>query len=274
MLAEFDLAGAEWVVVAYLADDANMISVVESGKSPHVATGALISGAPECLIEREDKLLKHMTDPDELLRVRSADIPEVLSGEFFVPRTMTIRQCGKKSNHGLNYDMRHRKFALLNEMPERDAERIVGLYHEKAYPGIRGRFHADVKRELRDNDRTLTNLLGCKVRLLDQPGPDLWDSAYSYKPQSNVAYIVQRAMRSCYADGHQLMAPMEILANVHDSMLTQYPAEPHDRFVEFCQRVIKHMSPTLHCNGHEFTLGVDVKVGHDWDNMRELELPA
>ena len=64
MLAEFDLAGAERVVVAYLADDANMISVVESGKSPHVATGALISGAPKELIEREDKLLKHMTDPD------------------------------------------------------------------------------------------------------------------------------------------------------------------------------------------------------------------
>ena len=32
MLLEFDLAGAEWVVVAYLSGDERMIDVVESGK--------------------------------------------------------------------------------------------------------------------------------------------------------------------------------------------------------------------------------------------------
>ena len=274
MFAEFDLAGAEWVVVAYLADDPNMISVVESGQSPHVATGKLITGAPEELIEREDKLLKHTTDPDELLLVRSRELPDLLSGGYYIPRTMTIRQCGKKSNHGLNYDMRHRKFALLNEMPENESKTIVDLYHNQAYPGIRNRFHADVKKELRDNDRTLTNLLGCKVRLLDQPGPELWDSAYSYKPQSTVAYIVQDAMKLAYADESPIMKPMQMLANVHDSVLTQYPCDPWDRFIEFCHRVVGHMSPTLHCNGHEFTLRVDIKVGFDWDNMREIDITA
>ncbi len=262
MIIEFDLAGAEWVVVAYLSGDPNMIEVAESGESPHVATGHWISRAPKELILKEHDLLGTSTDPDELLRVRTTQIPELMTGEYFVPRTMTIRQSGKKSNHGLNYDMRHRRFALENEMPENDAKPIVELYRTQAYPGLVD-WHEEVRAQIR-KDRTLTNLLGCKVRLLDQPGPDLWNKAYSYIPQSTVATIVRRAMVNAYHDPRDLFRPMALCANVHDSLLIQYPEEPKDRFAEWIRAIKEHMRPVLEAKGREFCLDVDVKIGHRW----------
>lgn len=273
MFVEFDLAGAEWVVVAYLAEDKNMIDVVESGRSPHVATGAMISGAPEELVIREHDLLGSATDPDGLLIVRNGELPDLMNGGYFVPRSMTIRQAGKKSNHGLNYDMRYKRFALENEMPETDAKPIVERYHDEAYPGIRAVFHADVRRELKENDRTLVNLLGRKVRLMDQAGPDLWDKAYSFKPQSTVADIILRGMVLAYNDMGPLMVCMGLRANVHDSILVNWPDARQEDLIPFAQRMVEYLSPELEAKGRRFTLGVDVKVGPNWGAMEKLVLP-
>jgi hypothetical protein len=272
MFVEFDLAGAEWVIVAYLANDANMIDIIESGRSPHVATGSLISGAPEELVIAEHDFLGSMTDADGLMMFRSAEMPELWHGGFFIPRTMTIRQAGKKSNHGLNYDMRYKRFALENEMPETDAKPITERYHA-VFPGIRDTFHGDVKKELRENDRTLVNLFGDKVRLMDQSGPDLWDKAYSYKPQSTVAKIVTRAMVAAYNDCSDLMGSMGLRANVHDSILVNWPDNKRDQLVPFAERMVELLSPPLTAKGRTFTLGVDVKVGPNWGAMEKLRLP-
>lgn len=270
MLVEFDLAGAEWVIVAYLADDPAMIQVVQSGESPHVATGHFMTDVPKELIEKESKLLGSATDPELILETRKAELPELFDLAAFLPRSMTIRQAGKKGNHGLNYDMRYKRFALLNEIPENESSVLVDTYHS-VYPGIRGRFHHDIHEALRDT-RTITDLFGNSVRLLDQPGPDLYDKAYSYKPQSTVANIVKRAMRLCFDDTSELFAPMALCANVHDSLLVDYPSRPWSRLLKFAARVRDYLSPELECNGHRFTLGVDAKYGWDWGSMQPLKI--
>lgn len=276
MFVEFDLAGAEWVIVAYLAEDPNMIDVIESGRSPHVATGSLLSGVPEALVIAEHELLGSATDPDGILMIRSAELPELMRKDsgFFLPRSMTLRQAGKKSNHGLNYDMRYKRFALENEMPETDAKPIVDKYHDDAYPNIRKVFHADVKTDLRTRDRTLENLFGDKVRLMDQAGPDLWDKAYSYKPQSTVAKIVTRAMIAAYRDLGEVFRPMGLRANVHDSILTNWPDDMESELEAYVRHMIKLLSPPLTTKGRTFTLGVDVKYGPNWGDMRKLKLSA
>ena len=113
MLLEFDLAGAEWVIVAYLSGDKNMLETVHSGESPHVCTGHLMTRVPKALIEKEQKFLSSATDPDLIAEMRRQHIPELFDDPtYFLPRTMTIRQMGKKSNHGLNYNLKYRHFAL------------------------------------------------------------------------------------------------------------------------------------------------------------------
>lgn len=269
-LIEFDLAGAEWVVVAYLSGDENMIRVAESGESPHVATGHLISRAPKDIIIKENEAVGIATDPELIERLRKESVPELFEGDYFLPRTMSIRQAGKKSNHGLNYGMRYKRFALENEMPEKDAEQIVELYEKQAYPGL-VEWQAEIREEIRKT-RTLTNLLGRKIRLFDQAGPELWLKAYSFKPQGTVADICLRGMCASYEDEHPIMKPARLCAQVHDSIMFQYPDEDMDALRAFAWRVKHHMSPVLESKGRRFTLGVDCKMGTDWGHMKKLDL--
>lgn len=274
MLIEFDLAGAEWVIVAYVSGDKNMINVVESGKSPHVATGTLISRVSEELILKEHELLGAATDPTFIRRMREEHIPEIYDGDVFLPRSMTIRQAGKKSNHGLNYDMRYRRFALENEMPETDAKPIVELYRTQAYPGLLD-YHAEVQRALKSKDRTLVNLVGRKVRLLDQPGPDLWDKAYSFIPQSTVFDVCRQAFVRAYHDDRPHMRCARFKGNVHDSVLYGYPnSVSDDQVISFCVTIKEYMAIELVAKGRQFRLGVDVKAGQNWGEMnKKFKLP-
>ena len=68
---EFDKAGAEWVVVAYLSGGENMISVVEQRKKPHTITGSLMSGLSEEQVNAENKIVGHHTDAETVRRLRS-----------------------------------------------------------------------------------------------------------------------------------------------------------------------------------------------------------
>ena len=163
IFVNFDKAGAEWVVVAYLSGDARMIDVIESGKSPHLVTGALISGCPEELVLREHKLVGDINDPYQIEELR-ATLPDSGNPDYFLPRSMSIRQAGKKSNHALNYDEGYRVFALYNEMEEGDAKKIVDFYKTRAYPGV-PLYHEAIRRELKNEHRTLVSCFGRKVVL-------------------------------------------------------------------------------------------------------------
>lgn len=277
LLIEFDLAGAEWVVVAYLAGDQNMMEVVNSGRSPHVVTGALISGASEEFVEQEYKVVGSNTDPDTIMALRSTlTIPPGI----FLPRSMSIRQAGKKGNHGCNYYMRYRRFALENEMPEDDAAPIVSLYSEKAYPGIQDYWRV-TRETMQTNSRTLTNCFGRKVRLMGEWGIELWMAAYSFVPQSTVFDVCRKGMISAYNDDTLPFHDMHLGAQVHDSLMAIYPTPADDwhNLAKFIRKMVHaHMRHELHYTGatdkveRSFTLGVDAKIGFNWGTMHSIKV--
>jgi len=270
VLLEFDLAGAEWVIVAYDSGDANMIAVVESGESPHVNTGALMTSLPKDIIELEQKFLQSATDPDTIYELRKEHVPEIFDlFARFLPRNMTVRQMGKKSNHGMNYNVKYRTFALVNEISETDAIKMIELYNMVAYPTL-PQWRKDLQKEFRDNKRFIYNLLGKGVRLLDKPGTDLWNALAAYKPQSTVADIIRRALVGIYRDASELAAPMRLLAPVHDSILLDYPAEPKERLRDFIALMKSYMTVELETKGRKFTLKVDVKGGPNWGAMKGM----
>ena len=276
LLLEFDLSGAEWVVVAYASGDTNMIGVVESGKSPHVVTGSLISGIPEDLVEQENKLVGSKTDPDLIEELRE-ELPDLyMFPKAFLPRTMSIRQAGKKSNHGLNYGMKYRKFALLNEIPEKDALVMCDAYADVAYPGIKD-YWSNTRESLK-KDRTLVNCFGRKVKLRGEWGNDLFMEAYSYVPQSTVVDSVNGAMCQIFENEEPLFVPMELGAQVHDSLMLQYPVPVDSRgwddLASFCLRVREYMRPELEYGGRKFRLNSDLKVGVSWGSMKEMKMGA
>lgn len=268
LLLEFDLAGAEWVVVAYASGDAQMIGVAESGKSPHVVTGSLISGVVEEVVIAESKLVGSRTDPDEIARLR-ADLLLEFEDAAFLPRTMSIRQAGKRSNHGLNYGMRYKRFALENEMPETDARKIVELYSSVAYPGLKDWWKATVD-QLR-KDRTLTNCFGRKRRFLDQWGSELFDAAYSFVPQSTVFDVCCEGMCRAYEDTSGTFQKADLLCQVHDSLVYQYPRD-WSAMATFIERMShEYLRPELEYGGRKFKLGVDLKAGKSWGEMHEID---
>lgn len=280
-MLEFDLAGAEWVVVAYLSGDENMLGVIKSGKSPHVVTGSLIFGIPEELVIREHKIVGSHTDPSTIRQLRQDQIPELLDMEgqpgVFLPRIFSCRQGGKKSNHGLNYDMKYRRFALENEIPEADAMPMVEAYTKVAYPKI-PEWHKSVRDRLR-KDRTLVNCFGRKVKLVGEWGQDLFNAAYSFEPQSTVVDSCLLAMCLIYEDESPWFRPVRLGAQVHDSVQIQYPI-PQDQagwidLAKVCHDIShRHMRPELEYNGNKFRLGCDLKVGLNWGDMMPVQVSA
>jgi hypothetical protein len=268
LLIELDKAGAEWVVVAYLSGDGQMLKVLRSTRSPHVITGSLISGCPQDLVEKESKLVGLQTDPN-LVETSRQELPELQGNGYFLPRTMSIRQAGKKANHGLNYGLGYKTFALYNEMEERDAKEIVRRYHEDAYPGIR-QWHEKIKRQLA-KDKTLSNCFGRKRKFIDAWGMELWLDAYSFIPQSTVVDMVNIGMTNAFDDKS---LDFQLLAQVHDSILIQVPPE-WEKAAQDCKKIaLDYMMPTIQYGAREFQIPTDVKVGYDWSNMRGVNVTS
>jgi DNA polymerase I-like protein with 3'-5' exonuclease and polymerase domains len=269
MLLNFDKRGAEWIIVAYLSADENMLRIVTENKDAHSETGSLITGLPIEVIQRERKLIGELSEPNRIEELRRLHMPEMLDARF-IPRTMSVRQCGKKSNHGLNYDEQFRTFALVNELEEKEAKRIIHLYRNVAYPGI-PEWYREIQAELRDNDRVLTDLLGNKCFLMGNWNEDLFRQGYAYKPQSTVGRMVNRALSLAMDDEADFMQPMEILSQVHDNIVVQYPLD-FENMARMCIRMDEHMSPQLTHKGRTFALQTDCKVGFNRAHMLDVTL--
>lgn len=275
---ELDKAGSEWVIVAYLSGDPNMISVIEQGKSPHIVTGSLLTGLPEDVVERESKLIGMANDPISIEAARRA-IPE-LEKATFLPRSMSIRQCAKKANHGLNFKEGWFMFAQINELPAAESKIVVHAYSNTVYPNLTNWWDS-IQAELKNNHRTLHNLLGHKRQFLGMWGDDLWKSAISYKPQSTNAAMVRRGQRFIYDAMEKgqfdlkfkVFKELDLLANNHDSLLLSYPWGQWFSAAEAILKCEDYMSPLLEAKGRQFKVRTDCKVGgKSWAVMKEVKL--
>ena len=264
LMVEVDKRQAEWVVVAYASGDANMLAAIDRGLDVHSHTASLMFNVPVEIVKHENKLIGHTTDVDKIKELRKNDT-QLCNLEVQWPRTMSLRQAGKKSNHGLNYAEGFRNFALINEIEESEAKRIVELYH-KIYPGIR-LWYEHIQKLLRDN-RSLTNCFGRKVRFMEEWGEALFKSAYSMIPQSTVVDSLNIGMVKIYNDSELTeLFNLDILAQVHDSILMQIPIEVlrnETCFDRLMEKLSSYTSPSMTYNGRTFTIATDAKVGFNW----------
>ena len=267
---EVDKRQAEWVVVAYLTGDANMLEAIEKGIDVHTHTASLMFNVDYDTIGQDHKLIKNLTDGGTIESIRSS-ILEITkarrdSGKQW-PRSMSLRQCGKKSNHGLNYDEGYNGFAMINEIDQAEAKRIVNMYHT-IYPGIRI-WYESIKRQL-GKDRILTNCFGRSVRFLGAWGDDLFKSAYSMLPQSTVVDGLNQGMERIYEDEELCGvngANADILAQVHDSVLMQVPItflRIEQNFNWFVEKIKDYTSPEMCYSGRVFKIASDFKFGMNW----------
>jgi DNA polymerase I-like protein with 3'-5' exonuclease and polymerase domains len=272
IIVNLDLAGAEWVVTAYLCGDPHMLDVVRSGKSPHPVTARLITGYPEELVVKDHKLIGDHTDPTLIERLRRESLPELYTlPHIFLPRSMSLRQAGKKSNHALNYGMKFRRFALENEITEAEAKPLVDAYTQRAYTKLPD-WWASIRRELKENNRTLENCFGRRVTLMGEWGHDLFNAAYSFKSQSTVGDCTNTGLVLAYEDRINLRR-IKLGAQVHDSLMLMQPIDDIPELAAVIRRVQDYMTPELRINGHTFRLKSEAKVGWNWGEMTEIREP-
>jgi len=231
-----------------------MIDAFETGKDVHSLTGALLSGKT----------------PEEVRAEHKAEVMAPIGSG-----NKTWRYWGKKSNHGLNYDLGPHNFSLVNEIPVRDGVLLHKKYHD-AYPEIKSRFHGYIKQCLLTN-RTLTNLLGRKVVFMGnlttpQERDKIFKEAYSYIPQGSVGDIInERGLNYVYYDSY--FEPVELQMQVHDSIKFQIPLSTGWDYISSVLLKIKKKleTPLKTYYGREFVIPADIKMGLNYGDMTELK---
>jgi DNA polymerase I len=233
ILYSVDGSQAENRMVAYIAPEPAMIQAFENKIDIHKQTASLIYSKPIEEIEYEE------------------------------------RQWGKKSNHGLNYGLGYKSFAMIHRIQEGFARWVVESYH-RAYPGVR-QWHENIKRELHAT-RCLANLFGRKRRFYDRWGEDLFKDAYSYVPQSTVAEMInRRAILYSYYTSH--MKVIDLLNNMHDGLWFQIPISAGLEVHERCLRDMRaSFEAPLKYKAYEFNIPLTCSGGFNLGERGEDNL--
>lgn len=256
----FDLSQIENRIVAYVGGIIPMIKAFEQGIDLHKLTASIIFNKPYTEISGEDG---------------SSSIGDGRQSERF---------WGKKGNHALNYDVGYKTFALVNEMTEAEAKHIINKLHN-GYPQIREGYHKIIQNMLMKN-RTVTNLFDRNRLFLGpivpshpsvKPGDcqKTFREAYAQLPQSTCAdKINEQGIEHIYYNQDQFK-PVEILAQIHDSVVVQVPlSTPWIEHAKIIHSVKKSLETPLTWHESEFETPVDLAIGLNMCKEEMIELKS
>ena len=240
----FDLAQAENRIVAYIAPDMNMIHAFENKIDIHKQTAGLIFHVP----------YEEVSDEKGSAKLGNGQLSQ--------------RDWGKKANHGLNYDLSYKAFALIYEIPESDGRFVHSGYHA-AYPGVHD-WHRWVQKDLQ-RDRTLTNCFGRKRKFLDRWGDDMFKEAYSFNPQSTVADKINRDGLIFMYD-NPVFEGSELLNQVHDSIVFQIPLSlGWKRIFQMANELTRSLQKPLSFRGRTFSIPADCAMGMNFGELSKVK---
>ena len=260
----FDLSQIENRIVAYVGGVISQIEAFENGVDLHRLTAGIILDKPYDEISGEDG---------------SSPLGDGRQSERF---------WGKKGNHATNYDVGYKTFALKNEMTETVAKRIINKIH-KGYPQIKQGFHITIQNMLR-KDRFVTSLMGRRRLFL---GPIVttptvshsaclatFREAYAQFPQSTCADKTNEHGIEFVYYNQQHFKPVELLTQVHDSIVFQIPLSiPLVEHARMLLRIKDSLEQPLYWHEREIKTPCDLCIGNNMGKkyMKELkskEIPS
>lgn len=258
----FDLSQIENRLVAYVGGVHSIISAFEQGIDLHKLTASIIFNKPYDQISSEDG---------------SSTIGDGKQSE---------RYWGKKGNHAINYDVQYKTFALVNEMPEAEAKQLLAKIH-LGYPQIKGGYHKIIQNMLK-KDRLIINLFGRRRLFLGPIIPsypnvpqykceDTFRQAYAHLPQSTTAdKINEQGLEYVYYN-QDLFKPVELLAQIHDSIVFQIPLSvPLVVHAKMLNLIKASLETPVYWHGTEIKTPCDLAIGYNMckEEMSELKSKA
>ena len=253
---EMDLAQAENRIVAFIAPEYTMLSLFETGQDVHSKTGASIY-----VIINKTKIT-----PDEIRRMdKAGELCPLGNGEH------TWREWGKKANHAFNYGFGYKSFALKYECTEGIAKVIQAAYHN-TYPNIKGSYWNWIVEKLRI-DHMLVNPYGRKRIFKEQWEEQMFNSAYSFIPQSTVASKISIEGLLYVYENQDRFEAVELLNQIHDSIVFQIPLSlPWQKHAEILLDIKRSLETPILWQQRELVIPVDCKVGKNMQEMKEVAL--
>ena len=251
ILCEVDLAKAEAHVVAYLTQDANMIEAFTSGIDVHSFNASKIFS--KSIEEVIDEAHKNKEDQKK-----------------------TMRYMGKKVVHASNYNMGPQTFSdqlakegIFKSMS--DCKRLL-LNYTSRFPGLH-RWHKSIEEEVQ-NSRVLHNLYGRPIRFLGLMNSQLYRSAYSAKPQSTVAELLNKGSIKICNDSRldRNHYDIDLETTVHDSDVFQFKIAVAPNLLDILLIMQDHLNHTFTHLGKSFTIGLDAKIGFQWAGAKTAEI--
>jgi DNA polymerase-1 len=255
-----DLSQIENRIVAYVGGVISQIEAFESGIDLHRLTASIILGKPYDQISGEDG---------------SCDLGDGRQSERF---------WGKKGNHAINYDIKYKAFALTNEMPETQAKQVLAKVH-LGYPQIRNGYHKIIQKMLMKN-RTVTNLMGRNRLFLGPIMPSYpnvpkpacevtYREGYAQLPQSTTAdKINEQGLEYIYYN-QDLFKPVELLAQIHDSVVFQIPLSvPWEEHARMISLIKDSLETSLYWHERELKTPSDLAIGFNMCKEEMIEIKS
>lgn len=167
-------------------------------------------------------------------------------------RELSYRDLSKKLGHGSNYYGKPPTMAAHSRLPVRTAEDFQHRYFG-AFPCI-PLFHKTTIAEL----PTITSLFSRRRIFFGRPNDEeTWRKAIAFRGQSPTADEINIGMVELWRANI-----CQLLVQVHDSLLIQYPEELEDEVVpKACELLTTKI---LLEKGREFAVPVEAKVGWNW----------
>jgi uracil-DNA glycosylase family 4 len=255
----FDLSQIENRLVAYVGGVLSQIEAFEKGIDLHRLTASIIIGKPYDQISSKDG---------------SSSLGDGRQSERF---------WGKKGNHATNYDVGYKTFAIKNEMTETEAKRIIEQIH-RGYPQIRGGYHVTIQNMLKKN-RMVTNLMGRNRLFLGPIIPsypnvpasacyETYREAYAHLPQSTTADKINEHGVEYIFYNQDLFRPIELLAQIHDSVVFQIPLSiPWTEQARMLILIKSSLEQPLFWKGIKIDTPVDLSIGLNMSKelMKEIK---
>jgi DNA polymerase-1 len=170
----------------------------------------------------------------------------------------------KKIGHGSNYGGKPRTLAAQAKVDIKLVEEFQPKYF-RLFPAHL-RWHERVRRDLLA-DGYLISLTGRKRWFMGKRNDDsTLRQAIAYDPQGSLADILNNGMLNVWRQ-----RSCQILMQIHDAILVQYPEREEDHVVELVRKQLEF--PLSLANARMFTIPYGVKTGWNWGSYDEETNP-
>jgi DNA polymerase-1 len=181
--------------------------------------------------------------------------------------TKDERYIAKSGVHGGNYGLGERKAAAIYEISVNDARRAINGYRDALSPNLQN-WWTEIEQEV-NSTRTLRNLFGRRRQFLGRLDNELYRSAYSFKPQSTVADVVNRAFRL----SRRVLSSCGWwpVLQVHDEIDIVGPRRTYREAARKLRSIIEYplQFPDVK---HPLVIPCEMSIGPNWYDQEDIDL--